>query len=89
MFGDHFEQLELSVLIPRVLVDALDRHNFICEQIRALVDYSKSSVCDDFVQTVLLPSLLLLDNDVKSTNSFNRKGLLRPFIHIECKSILE
>ena len=43
------QQVQLSILVPCVLVNAFDCHCFLGHEVGASVDQPKSSMCDDFV----------------------------------------
>ena len=53
------KQLQLTILIPGVLVNAFDSDCGTVEQISSAVDQSKSTMSDYFFQAILLPVWLL------------------------------
>ena len=53
------KQLQLTILVPGVLVNAFDSNCSTVEQISSAVDQSKSTMSDHFLQAILLPVWLL------------------------------
>ena len=53
------EQVQLTILVPRVLIDALNRNYFISLQVGSPIDQAKSPMRDDLIQPILLPCFVL------------------------------
>ena len=53
------EQVQLTILVPRVLIDALNRYYFISLQVGSPIDQAKSPMRDYLIQPILLPCFVL------------------------------